>query len=234
MHIEKRKIVVGAALIVLVLAMVVFFVGRSPGGLSSDQEVLLQNEVSALVEQGQIDSCDQIKDTMYRTVCRNNIALNKAQETLDVSNCALLDDVLVPRVDCERSVVNAKALRDESVSVCDEMVVEEEKTACKDNFYLSLALKKNDQTLCDQAPEEKQSSCRDEFSFATVMSGGLATTQCDLFDDQKMEKDCNVLQGSLDSQASLTQEFCSEFATEVFQKHCIAAYYQGMATPIAQ
>jgi len=54
----------------------------------ANAELQLQEQAGAIIKTKDFNRCDEIKDEMYHTVCINNIALNLAQETQDISYIA--------------------------------------------------------------------------------------------------------------------------------------------------
>ena len=77
----------------------------------------LENKIEELVERndevyyddiikgGDIEKCNTIESEYEKAICINNIALNLAQETMDISYCERVDNKLVSRDECERQII---------------------------------------------------------------------------------------------------------------------------------
>ena len=172
----------------------------------------LQEQAAEIIKTKNLEACQQIDDKLYKTVCTNNIALNLAKEKQDVSYCQELDDKLVSIANCERQVLFEKSLELENISVCDEAQTTEVKDECKDAFWLSLALKKEDVVVCENAGSEKD-ACSDNYLFRVGFEGDQTDFDCTKFVQEDVKRDCEFYQEN-------NSNSCSEFESSLFVDYC--------------
>lgn len=154
--------------------------------LSSEKEVELQQQASDLIKTKDFSKCRDINSEMYQKVCINNIALVLADETGNVSYCQKLDGELVSIEYCERSVVMDKSVRDEDIGVCKQANNKNTIIECEDQYYISLAISKNDKSKCnDISDTASKIFCLDNFTFRNGFIENI-----------NIEFDCNEFQGT--------------------------------------
>lgn len=185
--------------------------------LTPEAELALQEQIAPLIQAGDMTACEQVQDEMYKKVCINNIALNKASETSDISYCQYIDNELIPRADCEHQVVSTLSLEKEEQAICDQATDETVKTQCKETYHLALALKKNDATLCAQATNPAQ--CTDSFSLQQFMQDP-SQVACTTFSTPEAQADCTALKAAATDQQAFLQ-FCQEKQSELFTPLCM-------------
>lgn len=196
--------------------------------LSSEDEVKLQETIAPLIKNGDMKACEQVGNAMYRKVCINNIALNKAEETKDISFCQYLDNELIPRETCERQIIFQKSVATESVAACQETTNEALKKECEDSFGTRLALEKNDPSWCDrsQIPNE----CKDMVALGRF-STDPRNLDCASFSTEDAKNDCTSLKplflSATPDFAKLT-ETCTTVKSPIFSHVCASS---GMAAP---
>jgi len=161
----------------------------------SRTELQIQEQLGDLIKGGNFDDCKKIGNAYYETVCINNIALQLAQERLDVSYCQKIDNKLIPIADCERQVIFRKAVDREDIAVCDETKNEELRVQCRADFLLSLAFKKNDIRVCEQetAPE-RRTECVDTYMFQKEYVSNPTGFHCSRFLGDSVRQDCNAVE----------------------------------------
>jgi hypothetical protein len=184
--------------------------------LTPEEEAALQEEIAVLIKVGELAGCDQIQDDMYRKVCINNIALNRAKETNDIAYCQHIDNELIPRADCERQVVSTLSLENEDQTICDQATDETVKTQCKESYQLAIATKKDDVTSCAQATNPDM--CIDTFYFQKFMQSSDLVS-CDSFSTLEARTDCASLKEVGSDQIAFLQ-FCEKEKTSVFAFFC--------------
>jgi hypothetical protein len=163
-------------------------------------------------------ACESIGNDMYRKVCINNIALNKAQETNDITYCRHIDNELIPRADCERQVVNTLSLEKEDQAICDQATDTEVKTQCKESYHLALALKKNDASLCAQAANP--ANCTDYF-YLQQFTQDPAKVSCDAFSTPEAQADCATIKaGDTATDQQSFMRFCQAKESDLFTSLC--------------
>jgi len=196
--------------------------------LSPEDEVKLQKQIAPIIKNGDMKACEQIGNAMYRSVCINNIALQKAEETKDISFCQYLDGELVPREHCEREVIFKKSMETESATACQETTNEALKKECEDSFGTRLALEKNDPSWCDrsQIPNE----CKDMVALGRF-STDPRNLDCASFSTEDAKNDCTSLKplflSATPDFAKLT-ETCTIVKSPIFSHVCASS---GMAAP---
>jgi len=154
-------------------------------------ELQIQEEMGALIQTGNFDECKKIENTYYETVCVNNIALEQALATLDISHCQRIDNILVPIADCEQQVAFKKSVERESIAFCDEATNGEVREQCKTSFLIGLAYKKNDVRICDQEQDRvRRNECADMYVFQREYIVNPVGFDCGHFSDSAVRQDC--------------------------------------------
>jgi hypothetical protein len=234
-NIELKKktfpIVILAVLIVvlIILALVYFYRGPilnlfNKEALVTDQtpkvksELDLQKQIAEIIKTKDFNKCQEVQDATYRTACINNIALNLAQETQDLSYCQKIDNNLVSIEGCERQVIFQKSLDKENISVCNEAQNQAVQKECQDIFWLNLALKKDDVSLCNNYKAEQESNyCQDSFVFQKEFIKNLTNFDCKKFKDKQAEADCVVYKENLDK---INPTICQSLKSNLFLSYC--------------
>lgn len=194
-------------------------------GPEANAEIKLQEQAGAIIKTKDFNRCDEIKDEMYRTVCINNIALNLAQETQDISYCQKIDNKLVPIRDCEAQIIFQKFLDKEDINVCKETKNQELQKQCQESFWPSLALKKENIKLCDQVEIEKERNyCHDNYLFQKEFIQDAANFKCAEFFDKQVQLDCKAYQAN---SKQLTMETCGKFKSNLFLNFCFSHSLKG-------
>ena len=157
--------------------------------LTTIVEKQLQEQIAPLIASGDMSACDSITDKTYKTVCINNIALNQAEKTGDIKYCQYLDNVMIPRTQCEYQVVFKKSIDKDDIGVCMEATDVEIQKYCTGSFVERLAMAKNDITLCDQATDANY--CRGNFALVALMQNP-AKADCSLFEKTDEQAECMV------------------------------------------
>jgi hypothetical protein len=187
--------------------------------LAPEAELKLQEQIAPLIKAGDMAACDQVQNTMYRSVCINNIALNKASETKDISHCQYLDNELIPRETCERQVIFQKSMEMENIGACNEATSDSLREECTASFHVSLAQKKNDPAICDQSATP--TDCRDRFVFSQLMTAPQSA-DCSLFATTEAQTDCEALHPLLTITPDLAKlaSACQNIKTQLFSFIC--------------
>lgn len=199
--------------------------------LSTEEELALQEEAGEIIKTKDFKGCEQIEDEMYRSVCINNIALNLAQETGDVSYCQRLDDKLIPRADCERQIVSQKSIEKEDRVVCEEAVDEDVVKECQESFLLGLANKKQDPSICDQeADKAKADQCWNFYHVQTMLPLGTGETpslDCSVLRGVETKTDCALMNKvKKENNPQAIQQSCQNFKTPLFSQICMISQMQ--------
>ncbi|MDI6821150.1 MAG: hypothetical protein QMD65_03170 [Patescibacteria group bacterium] len=110
--------------------------------------------VAQIIKAGSFDACEKVNyksadGTDYKIVCRNNVALNKAQEMLDISWCAKLDGQLISKTDCERQILAEKVAKEKNLSVCNIATNETIKQECLFEYWFRRSIEENNHDLCN-------------------------------------------------------------------------------------
>jgi hypothetical protein len=186
--------------------------------LTPEAELALQEQIAPLIQAGDMTACEQVADDMYKKVCINNIALNKAQETNDISYCRYIDNELIPRADCEQQVVTTLSLEKEDPAICDQATDTEVKARCKESYHLALALKQNDPAPCTQAANP--ASCTDHF-YLQQFTQDPDKVSCDAFSTPEAQADCATIKaGDTATDQQSFMRFCQAKESDLFTSLC--------------
>lgn len=205
--------------------------------LSPEQEVKLQEQIAPLIKAGDMKACESVSSDMYRKVCINNIALNKANETKNIEYCQYLDNELIERASCERQILMQKSIETENKAVCSETKDEKLKQECEESFLFGMAQKKNDPKLCDQSSDKtKADQCWNGYHAQSMTmptsDGKPKETDCDLFRGDEVKADCQAFtaaQKTNDQQKLM--EICRNQKSQVFVMTCMMMNQKGMGMP---
>lgn len=227
---------------VMLVALFSFDIGTDPqkesvkqeASLTPEAELKLQEQIAPLIKNGDMKACDQIGNDMYRKVCINNIALNKAEETKDISYCQYLDNELIERSSCERQIINQKAIEKEDKTVCAETKDEKLRQECEDSFLSGLANKKQDPKFCDQdTDKERADRCWNGYYAQSVTmptsDGKQSSPDCSLFRGEDTKNDCQAIASALKgNDRQKLAESCQSQKTRMFFQFCMMANRNGM------
>lgn len=185
---------------------------------SAEGELKLQEQAAEIIKSKDFFKCNEISNPTYRVVCINNIALNLAQETGDLSHCEKIDNKLIPQEDCERQIIFTKSVEKEDIRVCGETKNEALKKECEAGLWQSLAFKKEDSKLCENiSTEYDQNYCYDNLVFNKEFLNNASGFDCGLFRDEKVQNDCNKYKKD-----TIGKEGCVNLTSSLFLSHCLA------------
>lgn len=236
-------VVAGATVVIVILIVAGYFAKPyfSKQPLSAEQELDLQKQAADAIKTKDFSACRAIKNEMYRVVCVNNIAINLAQETGDISYCSKIDGKLVPVSECESSAIMKLSAGKEDITICSQASEETTRTACQSAFYSSLAQKKNDPSVCDQNPDKiAAAACYNGFILSGFLSSGLSDAEaltCESFRGEDTRKDCESLKTVLGKVPPPPLEFaeaCRAVISPVFKPLCLQTEFGSLGVPPAQ
>lgn len=179
-------------------------------------EIKLQEQAADIIKSKDFSRCDEISDPTYKTVCVNNIAMNVAQETGDVSYCDKMDNKLVPKEDCERQAVFAKSVENEDIKVCEGATIELVRRDCENGLWQSLAFKRGDIKLCENIKTENEKNyCHDNYLLNKEFAGKINKLDCNSLREVQAQEDCrqvkkNAAQACRAVQSTLFTDYCSQ------------------------
>lgn len=218
----RRKIVILIG-IVIILAIVVAaanFVFRGEKEEMSERE--LQELAAPIIAKKNFDECDRIPDAQYRTVCVNNIALALAAETQDIAYCEKIDNMLVSREGCERDVVLKKSVEQEDIAVCGEATSETVREQCGDNFYIGMALRKDDGSFCDRLGDKaKADFCHDQYVVLKKFGGDAKNFDCSSLRIAQDREDCEYVRKSFGETGTAPRECRRQLRGSLFLQFCL-------------
>lgn len=224
-----------SAILVCVAFVVVaslFYVYSSPqnnslGKLSIEDEIALQESVAGIVKTKNIETCLGVKDEMYRAVCRNNVALRLAEETLNVSYCEYLDDILVSKASCQQGVVFKKSIKEEDVNVCGLLPDPKLQQVCRNEFWINPSvLTGKDVSFCEVAQAgSEQLLCKDAHVFYSQFVYAPIGFDCRKFLDDGAQKSCVALQ----DEGNYSAASCLQVTQGFFRDFCLTASRDGGA-----
>lgn len=226
--------------VVVVMATIVLIVVQNedkgqvaPSVDQVSQEQKLQGQIAEIIKSKDITRCGAVTDAIYSAACVNNIALTLAEERGDISYCARVDGKLVSRTQCEQQVVYKKSLQNEDIAVCKESTFENIVKQCEESFYFSLALKKNDPTVCYRDSDKtKGDMCYDRvFLLKNKNMADLKTLSCGDLRSPFAEEDCRSFKSTFSAQVSTERifSFCEKQKTNLFQDVCALSGGMGLS-----
>lgn len=187
--------------------------------LSEADELKLQEEVGILIESGDIQACEQIADEMYKSVCINNIALEKAEETKDISWCQLLDGELVSVSSCETPYVTDAAIAATDVSICATASATESKSDCTLAYAYSVSLSTSAPNVCDEVlTGEQADGCWNSYYVESGLSAD--SFACPLLRGEDAQADCQVFTSAMLSPETSLQTTCQSLTSSLFMTAC--------------
>ncbi len=189
--------------------------------LTTEEELVLQEQITPLIKAGDMKACGQVQNDMYRKVCINNIALNKANETKDISYCQNIDGELLSKDACEQGVLFTKSVETKNVAICAEASNPQLKEQCETAYYPSLALKEQNPAACDQHPDKaKANECWNGFLAQKFTSG--EKVECSNFRGEDVQADCSALIQMQEGTAfEVMRSTCAGQKTNTFIQICM-------------
>ncbi|HAT68853.1 MAG TPA: hypothetical protein DCS20_04560 [Candidatus Yonathbacteria bacterium] len=240
---KKNNIVKYAPIVFSVVVFVVLFtaifLNMKPARtaletkLDPQEELMLQEQIAPLIKAGDMKACDQVQNDMYKKVCINNIALQKAEETKDISFCQYLDNELISRESCERQVISQKSIEREDRSICRETQNETLQKECEGSYFFGLAQKKQDPKLCDQDTDTTQANqCWNVYHTQSMMNptsdGKPQPLNCALLRGDDAKADCATIAPAIKrGDTQKLAEACQAKKSDVFNMVCMMALQQG-------
>lgn len=222
----KQKYLLPLVIITLGIIIIIYL------GYDKIKEVIPSNETQPkdweiaagdAIKTNDFKECDQIKDDKYKTVCINNIALNKANETGDVSFCDKVDGKLITKAYCQENAASQSSQTKEDISQCDKIQDEQDRAFCKESFFISLAIKKDDITICNQATKQQtKDTCKDMFTVRKENQKDFKTFDCKKLSTPQTTTECEKLKKVL-AQEKKDMEACKEFKSPVMLDLCFAS-----------
>ena len=216
---SNRKLI----LIVSIIAVLViggFFLYRSKPGIFMTREreaawrVEQETLISGIIRGGNIAACDGINyksanGADYRTICRNNIALNTALDKGAPENCAQVDDKMISRRDCELEAATKSFEAGGDESVCKKLSTTPTQEDCSRGYWITKGIRDNSAKSCDGAPNEsEQNSCRDQFLLSELINVSSTSPKisCGAFVNSNFRQDCDKFQRAMTLQNSVARK----------------------------
>ncbi len=191
--------------------------------LTVEEELKLQKKLSDIVKQEDFSKCDAISNTSFKTSCINNIALNLAEKNLDISYCDKIDGKLVSKEYCLSKVLYQKSINDKNPFLCEKLNSENDKKACKTNFYLNFAFVDNGEwNKCSLEKDDNIRNICNSFFYIKKIKEDPENFKCNILLDENMKKDCENLKKYLQDKDRYTLDCNQYFSTDSFIKSCNA------------
>lgn len=184
-----------------------------------------QEKTKTLVEKGDIGRCAKVRDVVvdgihYESVCRNNIALSRANETLDISYCDLVDDQLVSKSECRQNVIVNMIKQKKDSKYCD-LFSGNEQEFCYTIFTNTKAQENQNIDVCGELEHELlRTQCRDNYSFE-AFAKDPSTVVCSSFSDKTLQDECAAVQIIAKTPLKRTGD-CQNIFHPMFHKTCKA------------
>jgi hypothetical protein len=237
MSIIKKNLIIAITFLIVFLGIIGFFVSKKSVSnlpvaqgvptetemetISPEVETKLQEQIAEIIKTKDFERCKEVNNEMYRTVCINNIALNLASETQDISYCQKIDNKLVPIETCESQIILKKSLEKEDINVCLETTNQDLQKRCQDSFWVSLAQKKEDVSVCENIKEDATKNyCHDSYLFDNEYTqNDPVLFSCDKFNDEQTKADCLLRRDILNNKT--TFKSCDDFKSSLFLNYCM-------------
>lgn len=130
-----------------------------------------------------MDSCTKCeancKDSLFREI---SFARN------DESFCSKITEEWA-RTDCVNNINNAKAITENDKSYCNRITEEFMKDDCLASVTLAVAVEQGNIDVCDQSPEGRTESCRENWHYRMAIKI-LDETHCGHLADELMQDMC--------------------------------------------
>jgi hypothetical protein len=186
--------------------------------LSVADEKALQEQEAEIEEGGNLEECDQIKNDMYRSVCRNSLIMKKAKETKDATLCRQLDSKLVSISDCEKEILLKESLQGGDVSICSQAIDQDVKNTCEKNILMVQAVKEKNKDLCQKLKlDSDKLACHEFYTYSVDFIADMTNYDCSGFSTESFQSDCRLYQDNLRNNK---QSSCEALKTIVFNSLC--------------
>lgn len=198
--------------------------------LTSENEPIFQKQASEIIKTKDLSKCEEIPNEMFRKVCTNNIALNLAQDTGDVSYCKKLDNELISISDCEKKTAMESSLQKGSVESCNFLPDENDKAICLNNFYQTKSISEKNISLCDGIKEiETRNLCKDQYTYKLEFIENPKSFECEKFYTAEAKRDCVNYEDRIridleNDQVDPMMSVCSRFESRVFAYACLSIF----------
>lgn len=230
-HSHILRIILLLALVFIIFITASYFVKPyfSQKSLTPEKEIEFQKQAGEIIKTKDFSSCNAIKNEMYQSVCVNNIALNLAQETKDISYCLKLDNKLVPIAECERQIVSQLSLEKEDKAICQTATDETVAKGCEEFYLFGLANKKQDPDICDQDPDKtKADQCWNAYHVQKTLSpqglsgaGTAPSLGCSILRGADAKADCVLIsEAKKDNNPQKLEMSCQNLKTQLFFRIC--------------
>jgi len=189
-----------AVVVILIVAFLLIFYQKP---MTKEQEEAWrlgeERKVAQIVSAGNFDKCRDVKyrgadGIDYKIVCQNNVALKKAEETLDINWCQKLDGKLISRDECVRRVIYEMLLKDNNLSVCDKALDQAAKNECVANYWYLKAIHDHDIAVCKNSPAPE--FC-EEFYWLDKLQKDPHSVSCSNIGLPALKNDCLLFKKAL-------------------------------------
>ncbi len=180
----------------------------------------VERKVAEVVQSGNIEDCREFEDTFlsgtqkkYADVCRENIALRRAAETNNPSECQALEGTQLSRESCEAYAKAGGYQKDTTISC--EAISADDRVLCINTRALSGVVEESRPNACTSA---KTGS---ERLFCQQMIAGEAFVQpgdlsCDIFVGD-IKSECTVVRAL---KSGFSVDMCNQFQTPFANTMC--------------
>jgi hypothetical protein len=216
---NKNYIIIAILAVIIIGGWLLFSNKTQP--LTVEQELSLQEQAGAIIDTGDIKACDQIDNDMYKSVCRNNIALELAQKNLDISQCKSIENETT-RESCISEIASKNAIQNKSVEECLSIKNEVSRSQCTEQYYMNIGANKSEgNNRCDDiADAAGKTLCQDTATLYSGFSSNPKNFDCSKFKSEDSVSDCNAYQQVTANQPGPVSAFCGYFKTGLFKRFC--------------
>src|SRR3989344_3655298 len=149
---------------VVLLASVAYWAVVYRVGSPEEKRLSEQERVAAIIQEGDPARCAEARGFViggvdYETVCKNNIAQQKALSSFDLTACDNVDGVLVRSDICKMEAITAALKKNHSLGICQNITDKAMKNFCTSSYWSDEAVAQKNPALCQNAAQERRAPC---------------------------------------------------------------------------
>ena len=225
---KKALIILG---VIVVLGAAFYFLYQTNPTLFMNKEAERvwrsnqEQQIASLIRAGNFDACASVDykssdGVDYKAVCQNNIALNKATQSSDISWCKRLDNKNFKVDDCEKNIIFTSIRAGSGIEICNNSS-EEVKNNCYSFYWTEQAKQKGNINLCRNIEKiGDQPFCRDNYWIELLIKDSQRIS-CANFTSASLQNDCKALKSVFDKNSlQTTKNICINIKNQDIRNIC--------------
>lgn len=220
----NRGLILSSIFVVLLLGIGGFWYWQRTAPLRIERQKMI---VADVIAAGDIEQCAKARGMViggddWEKVCKNNIALQQAGRTLELSQCDKLDGDFMEPEACKRGVIYKTMVRNPNGAFCLSLGEGALSDFCHTLHWTESAIAKNDMGFCDNHQDSARiARCRDEF-FVDGLVFGRKEVSCDVF-SEALRAGCLAYTGEKHSSEDGVSA-CLTTGNRSFEQICLSRY----------